>query len=75
MADQKLTEAIVQMMDAGKVSVADLIAAMDPDGSVQSTVAEYAERCLMALRSNDSRRSYRTHLRRLCDGIDPVEAS
>lgn len=72
MADQKLTEAIVQMMDAGKVSVADIIAAMDPDGSVQSTVAEYAERCLTALRSNDSRRSYRTHLRRLCDGIDPV---
>jgi site-specific recombinase XerD len=70
--DDSMLDAIATMMRASNIDLEALAAHLDGATDDGPTIADYAERCLTPLKSEDSRRSYRTHLRRLCDGIERV---
>jgi integrase len=70
--DPSMIDAIAQMMKASGIQPDDLSAALDGNADAAPTIAECVEPCLAALKAEASRRSYRTHLRRLCEGVSPV---
>ncbi len=70
--DDSMLDAIATMMRASNIDLDALATHLDGATSNGPTIADYAERCLTALKSKNSRRSYRTHLRRLCDGVERI---
>lgn len=60
MSNQSMTDAIVTMMRNAGITVDDVKIALDGGNDDSPTVADYVDKCLAALGSQASRRSYRT---------------